>query len=130
VEVYPRVSVVTSPYATTNAGLSPRVLRSDVTGYGEGIEPWIVGCGYAARYVLLEPSPCVFTNETMIVRLSDGYAWHLLDPALGPFSRRKPLAITCDELFALVDIKPAGATRFFNVARIRLDSLGPGDPPP
>ena len=127
---YPRVDVVVSPYATTTAGLVPRVFRSDVTGAAFGIEPWVVGCGYAARYVIRESTPGIFANELMLLRLSDGVAWHLADPEVGVFRWRKVLALTCDELFGLVDITPPNATRYFNVARIRLDALGPGDPPP
>jgi hypothetical protein len=38
---------------------------------------------------------------------------------------------TCDELFALVDLKPSGpGSHYFNVVRLRLDALGPGIPPP
>ena len=91
----------------------------------------VVGCGYAARSTTLEPSPGEFTTTTYVVRLSDGVAWALPDGPNTSFGWRRPLAITCDEIFALVDSAPNGRmTSFFNVARLRLDALGPGIPPP
>lgn len=129
--VYPRLSIVVSPYAVSPAGLAPRVLRSDITGYGLGTTAWVVGCGHAARQVILEPSAGNFVNAMFVIRLSDGVAWELPDANDEPFAWRSPLAVTCDEVFALAEIRPGGpSTGFFNVARIRLDALGPGIPPP
>ena len=71
---YPRLSIATSPYATSTAALAPRVLRSNITGNGFGTSPFVVGCGYAARSTTFEPSPGEFTLGTVVVRLSDGYA--------------------------------------------------------
>jgi hypothetical protein len=125
---YPRLSVMTSAFATKGASLNPRFLRSDITGYGFGITPFVVGCGYAARSTIFEPSPGTFANGMFVVRLSDGVAWRLPDN-VGMFQWRTPLAITCDEIFALVQVKPEAGTAFFNIARLRLDALGSGTPP-
>jgi hypothetical protein len=129
--VYPRLSIVTSPYATSSADLKPRVLRSDITGHGLGLSQWLTGCGYAIRYSFLEPFPGTFRNIIDIVRLSDGRAWILPDDPGRVFGWRRPLGVTCDEVFGFVQITPNGpGSSYFNVARIRLDSLGPGTPPP
>jgi hypothetical protein len=129
--VYPRLSLVVSPYATSSIGLSPRVLRSDFAGYGFGLSAWVVGCGYAARAGTLEPSKGNFVMATRVVRLSDGVVWDLPDTNQDVFAWRTPLALTCEELFALVETRPSGpASGFFNVARLRLDALGPGAQPP
>jgi hypothetical protein len=125
---YPRLSVMTSAFATNGASLSPRFLRSDITGYGFGVTPFVVGCGYAARSTIFEPSPGTFTNGMFVVRLADGVAWRLPDN-VGMFQWRTPLGITCDEIFALVQVKPEAGTAFFNIARLRLDALGVGTPP-
>jgi hypothetical protein len=125
---YPRLSVVVSPYASSSAALAPRVLRSDITGYGFGTSPFVVGCGHAAPMTTFEPSPGEFTVGTLLVRLSDGHAWTLPDGDTPTFRWRHPLGITCDELFSLVQVGQ-GANRSFNIARIRLDSLGPPTPP-
>jgi hypothetical protein len=130
--VYPSLSIVVSPYAASSSALSPRVLRSDVTGYGFGISPWVVGCGYAARASTLEPSKGNFVGAIRLVRLSDGVVWDLPDTQQEVFAWRTPLALTCTELFALVEARPSSppSSSFFNVARLRLDALGVGAPPP
>jgi hypothetical protein len=109
--LYPVVSFMTSPYAEDPAKLTPRRLRSEIAS-GVGVSPAIVGCGYAARDIY---------SGLRIVRLSDGRSWFL--PHQPQWTWMRPLGITCDELF----------TKFSrnahpSVARIRLDSLGPGEP--
>ncbi len=129
--IYPRLSIVTSPYATTTADLKPRVLRSDLTGAGFGLGQWLTGCGYAIRSATVEPSPGSYRRVMFVVRLSDGQAWLLPDEIDGPIGWRRPLGVTCEEVFAFVQVTPNGpSSSYFNVARIRLDSLGPGTPPP
>jgi len=131
--VYPRLSIATSPYATSTAALKPRILRSDISGYGFGTSTFVVGCGYAARSTFLEPTPGSFVNIVILVRLSDGHAWMLPDDPSTGFAYRTALGLTCDELYALVEIREGDggtAASHFNVARVRLDSLGPGVPPP
>ncbi len=128
--VYPHLSVMTSPYVTSPADLKPRLLRSDILGYSFDTSPWVTGCGYAARSSTIETTPGQHQMGIFVVRLSDGQAWVLPDGQKLSLGWRTPLAVTCDELFALVDVKPSGpASHYFNVARIRLDALGPGIPP-
>jgi hypothetical protein len=108
-------TIMTAPYTTDPAALTPRRLRSE-TGPAFGIDPFVVGCGYAAR-----------SNESHVrlVRLSDGVSWVLDNPGwASPWAWSRPLALTCDELFSIVTVDK---TR--RVARVRLDSLGPGLPP-
>jgi len=99
-----------------------------VTGYGFGTTPFVVGCGYAARASTFELAPGDFTVGTLLVRLSDGYAWKLPDGDAPSFRWRRPLGITCDEVFALVEVGEGG-DRHWNIARVRIDSLGPPSAP-
>lgn len=86
---------------------------------------WHVGCGYAARGVSTEnPS----ANSLMVVRLSDGWWWivpggDVTQPWRYDFDQ--PFGLTCEEVF-VTTLLPSGAP---TIARIRLDSLGPGMPP-
>ena len=117
------MSVMTAPYTTdaAQAQATSRRLRSDLKGFDPYV--WAVGCGYAARNVNLK-SPV--NSALFIVRLSDGVSWLFpgsLDApriAWGP-----PIGATCDELFTSVE----AADGVTEIARIRLDSLGPGTPP-
>lgn len=107
------------------------MLRTDLTGYPFGTSPFVVGCGYAARSAEMKQDGG-FQGGTLIIRLSDGYAWHLPD---GPgvdwgWGWRTPIAITCDEIFVKVHERPMPtAPPRWNVARVRLDSLGTPMPP-
>ncbi len=120
---FPKVLIATSPFTTDPAQIQRRVLRTDLTGYPFGTSPFVVGCGYAARSMTMARDGG-FQNVTIVVRLSDGYAWFLPDGALLDWGWRTPLALTCDELVILVSVKSR-----FTVARVRLDSLGPPTPP-
>ncbi|MDB5219287.1 MAG: hypothetical protein JWO86_7214 [Myxococcaceae bacterium] len=73
-----------------------------------------------------------FVRAILVVRLSDGVVWDLPDTQQEVFAWRTPLALTCNELFALVEARPSSpaSSSFFNVARLRLDALGVGAPPP
>jgi hypothetical protein len=112
-EVFPTRSIMTAPYANDPAAVMPQRLRS-LPGDSLVVEPWRVGCGYAAH--------TSDTTEVLVVRLSDGWAWRvpngpglLLGVALG---------LTCEELFVAGSVN-----KLFTIARVRLDSLGPGEPP-
>lgn len=113
-DTWPVRSVITAPYTTDPAAIKPRRLRSDA-GLIVGPDPWGVGCGYAGR-------PIIGIWGLQIVRLSDGVAWHLPRPT--GMSWDRVIGITCDELFARVNTNSGS-----NIARVRLDSLGPGLPP-
>jgi hypothetical protein len=109
---------MTAPYVTDGAAVVKRRLRSE---YPDGflVSPFTVGCGYAAHYIDLGDGKRVGAR---IVRLADGTSWTLVTPLTGPVFQ-DALAVTCTELFARVAI---GAET--QVARIRLDSLPPGEP--
>jgi len=116
--------VMTSKYTTDPAQIQPRrLVRWPGLGIGTYYSPPPVGCGYAVyKYGTDEP---VRELGLLVVRLSDGTSWRLIDrpdaPADGWFY---PLAVTCDEFFAA-----AKDNRVMNIRRVRLDSLGPGTPP-
>jgi len=109
---YDTLTITTAPFTTEPSLVVPRRLRTE-QGPGFGVSHFIVGCGYAAR-----------SNgaHIRVVRLSDGQSWILSNT--GGFGWSEPLAVTCTELFATVRV--AGVTR---LARVRLDSLGPGIAP-
>ncbi|MGH7328711.1 MAG: hypothetical protein ACREJX_10210, partial [Polyangiaceae bacterium] len=90
-----------------------RRLRSEQTPPGD--RPFVVGCGYAARQ-----ESDALGDGVRIVRISDGRSWRL---GTQPESLDTPLAINCAEIFINVSQLDS------NLVRIRLDSLGPGDPP-
>jgi hypothetical protein len=113
--VYDPRSVMTAPFTTDAAALEPRRLRSQPDS-SHGINPWKVGCGYAAHF----GSP----SRVFLVRLADGVAWSV--PSAPPdLDWHAPIGITCDELF-IHGVTTNGRTTYF---RVRLDSLGPGLPP-
>jgi hypothetical protein len=112
-EVFPTRSIMTAPYATDPTAVMPRRLRS-LPGKSLVVEPWRVGCGYAAH--------TSDTTEVLVVRLSDGWSWRV--PNAAGASIDLALGLTCEELFA-----GAFISKLFTIARVRLDSLGPGEPP-
>jgi hypothetical protein len=127
--VFPNVTAFVSPYTTDPAQIQKRALRSDLSGYPFGTSPFVVGCGYAARAVEMKRDGG-FQSGTLLIRLSDGYAWHLPDGPGVDWGWRTPLAITCDEIFVRVAERPTpSATPRTTVARVRLDSLGAPTPP-
>jgi hypothetical protein len=73
-----------------------------------------VGCGHA----LLEGPE----GDLIVTRLGDGWSWYVPQT----LERRiyTALGLTCTELFAVGEMN-----KRFTVARVRLDSLGPGFPP-
>jgi hypothetical protein len=103
---------MTAPFTTEPGELDERRLRSE-DGPSFDVTHFRVGCGYAAR-----------SNgyHIRLVRLADGHSWVL--STAGPWSWRSPVALSCSELFATVDV---GGNR--RLARVRLDSLGPGITP-
>lgn len=111
---YDTLTIMTAPFTTEPVQVVPRRLRTE-DGPGFGVSRFIVGCGYAARST---------GTHIRVVRLADGQSWVLSNALTDPFGWSEPLAVTCTELFAT--IHTAGATR---LARVRLDSLGPGVAP-
>jgi hypothetical protein len=117
---YAKASVMAAPFTTGPEKLAPKRLRSIPSGLPP-VSPWIVGCGYAAT---------AYTSlHILVVRLSDGWSWELTgpNPEAPPKERRwfnSVLAVTCDELFL-----EAGVGQAMNIARVRIDALGPGMAP-
>ena len=111
----------TAKYSTDPAVVTAtkRRLRSEYPG--SMIEINAVGCGYAAH--------AIFTNGTWgrgfrLIRLSDGVSWEVVSESEQQrlqFNVYKPIAITCDEVFAT-----ANTLSHAEIVRIRIDSLGPG----
>jgi hypothetical protein len=116
---FPKLEMMAARYTSDPAAITARRVRSlpapaRLDAYG-----FVVGCGYAARPVTVNRDAAV-GMDLMLVRLSDGRTWML--PGDGPMRWYRPLAITCSEIFAWVG--RAGV-----IARLRLDSIGPGAPP-
>ncbi|MDB5212183.1 MAG: hypothetical protein JWO86_110 [Myxococcaceae bacterium] len=107
-------TIMTAPFTTEPGVVVPRRLRTE-QGPDFDVVFFQVGCGYAARSN---------GEHIRVVRLSDGLSWVLSNALTDPWGWTAPLAITCTELFATVRI--SGVTR---LARVRLDSLGPGIAP-
>ncbi len=109
-------TIMTSPFATDPTKLAPRRLRTE-QGPVFGDEQFVVGCGYAARTNM---------QHVRVVRLADGVSWTLDNPSSPDvWGWTRPLAMTCDELFAIAYAPGVGQ----RVVRVRLDSLGTGLPP-
>ncbi len=116
---FAKYDLMAAPYATKQSEVQKRRVSSADEG-GLGTAPNIVGCGYAAR-TAISPGK----DGLRITRLSDGRTWRLLDDATHHW--QAPVAITCNEVF--IGTTNAIGGRFVpNLARVRLDSLGPGDP--
>ena len=114
-EPYPDRSVMVSPYTTDPAMLVPKRLRS-YPSPNYPLTNWIVGCGYAA----INPED----NHVLIVRLSDGWSWELSAPEpVKDYWFTTVYGLTCDEVFLR-----CGPVEM-NIARVKLDALGPGMPP-
>lgn len=109
---YPTMSIMTAPYTTDPAALQPRRLRSDSTGWGTAT--FAVGCGYAGHRGL--------DVDAWITRLKDGVAWRLAGKPEANWGWVQVLGFTCDEVF----LRLHGPVE--TIARIKLDSLGPGLP--
>ncbi|MBI4705154.1 MAG: hypothetical protein HY744_28945, partial [Deltaproteobacteria bacterium] len=115
-EPFPIRLIVTAKFTTDpeKVKATARRLRSQPSKC-IGCSGFVVGCGYAAH------EGCC--NNSYVVRLSDGVSWDLPgkypDPMLDT-----PVGLTCEEVFVLGELD--GRT---TIARIRLDSLGPGTAP-
>ena len=113
-------SIMVSPFATEASAIMPRRLKSDPS---TSFVPYAVGCGHTGRQVTK-------TIGALVVRISDGMSW-TLPPILGerPWIWSSVIGFTCDEVFLRVDHVPTSAGAAYTIARVRLDSLGPGTPP-
>jgi hypothetical protein len=116
---FPPGSIMTAPYTTDPEKVAKRRLRSEWAAT-LGIENFTVGCGYAARFT-------AGFDGIRVVRLSDGHSWLLRGNE--SWKWRRAFALTCDELFADVFEQDANGHLAANIVRVRLDSLGPSEPP-
>jgi hypothetical protein len=112
--VYPERSIMTAPFTADPAQLQPRRLRSQPFPK-VGASKYAVGCGYAAHQGT--------GNNTLVVRLSDGVSW-LIDDEWPDFQPQVAIGLTCTDVFILGKYGTQ-----WNIARFRLDSLGPSMPP-
>ena len=112
---YATLEVVTSPYTNNPGALVPRRLRSEVSA--TGARPFSVGCGYALRDT---------EKDIRLVRISDGTSWTFpIAAGNGSLRWNSSVGVTCDEIVLVAAIP---ATKAYTVARLRIDSLGPGTP--
>ncbi len=121
---YPTASFMVSPFTVNSAGLRPHRLRSEPggndAGNALGASKIQVGCGYAAR---LNPS------GVRVLRLTDGVSW-VLPGTSASWGWGEPLAVTCSHYYGQALKVGEGASPGWTstIARLRLDSLGPGEP--
>jgi hypothetical protein len=111
--VYPTRSIMAAPYTTDPVALMPRRLRSDPSAT-VGLNSFAVGCGYAGHEVPVAGQ--------IIVRLADGVSWTL--PEAPDWKWGHVIGFTCEEVFLTYAVKTSA-----HIARVRLDSLGPGTAP-
>jgi hypothetical protein len=117
--VYAAVDYLTSPFTTDPVQVQARRLRSDADNhFGTGLTQ--IGCGFAAWER---------TDGFRVVQLSDGISWPLLNVAGSPWHWTEPLAVTCTHLYAAVQVQMGDGGWTSTIARVRLDSLGPGVAP-
>jgi hypothetical protein len=126
VKIYDNYEIWTAKYTAAPVQLeaTKRRLRSEYLGSHP--ERNTVGCGYTAHKIY--PPSSWGKSGFRLTRLSDGVSWEVTTPDEATIFTGlrfgEPLAITCDEIFVL-----GAVASHFEVARIRLDSLGPGLPP-
>jgi len=119
--LFKKHEVWTAPYSLDEEVVAKTARRLRVDRGTTSVPPWAVGCGYAARTFSNNEDK----NALSIVRLSDGVSWLL--PGVLPaddLSWERAMGFTCEELFVQVEVHIKST-----IARIRLDSLGPGIPP-
>jgi len=117
---YPTRSIWTSPFTTDPKQIQGKRLRSDPQSAFD--VNFVVGCGYAAHALHK-------TDGLLVVRLSDGVSW-IVPNYPDTLSWQDAIGMTCEEVFATVSVVPVPGTEVvYSIARVRLDSLGPGIAP-
>jgi hypothetical protein len=117
--LYPSTALYTAPYQPDPSKVQARrVTSTEGTTFSTG--GMIVGCGRAAHY---SQDAVRRLDGIRIYRLADGRSWRLYAGATPAVSWSQPLALSCEEIFIFGASE--GKT---NIMRVRLDSLGPGDP--
>ncbi len=112
---FPVRSIMAAPYTTDPTKLAPKRLRTDPNIAMSGGQ-FRVACGRAANGGGYQP--------VIIVRLSDGVSWQLPPESKPDFFPKSVIGLTCDHLYVWGEF--GGRS---NIARVSLDSLGPGIPP-
>ncbi len=123
--IYPTRSIMVSPFTTEASEVQPRRLRSDPNQASD--DNFVVACGFAARNA-------GGRDGLLVVRLSDGWSWLIPsnDTAGNRWLWSYPIGMTCDEIFVVyAETRKIGDASPLvpNIARVRLDSLGPGMAP-
>ncbi len=114
---FPVRSVTTAPFTTDAKVVAASQMRlRSAPEPCIGCDQWLVGCGYAAHNG--------DANNVIVVRLSDGWSWFV--PTSLTQSLERPVGIDCQDVFIFAEL---GQPQQFNIARVRLDSLGAGMPP-
>lgn len=91
---------------------------------GAFTNPGVVGCGYLARQGAIPLDAGTSDPQGILLfRLSDGRQWELPNVVGTALRWGQPLALTCTELFAVALV---GSPPVATLARVRLDSIGPG----
>lgn len=118
--------VYVAPYSLEQDQVSKTRKKLTADPYVLGGTPWQVGCGYAARGIITS-NPSALSLR--VVRLSDGYSWLIPGGDVSKpwrYDLYEAFGMTCQHIYITVNL-PSGAP---TIVRIRLDSLGPGTPPP
>jgi hypothetical protein len=100
----------------------PRRLRSEYAG-AFWVEDTIVGCGYEVHTT----TDGATKKGIRITRLSDGTSWKLWTVSGAYWWIKSALVITCQEAFLVASAGKSPSLEN-QLLRIRLDSLGPGEP--
>ena len=122
---FARYDVWTAKYTTSADVVEATKRRLFTNNLNSTLEYFVVGCGYAA----VKTNPIRAWGQSigfLVIRLSDGMSWAVEAESLeqrNDVKLGRPLAITCDEV-----VVEAWRKNDPQVARIRLDSLGPGTP--
>jgi hypothetical protein len=117
---YEKKELWTAPFTRDREVLKGTARRVTKARAAVSLRPWVIGCGYAA----ISFSDDEYNRAIQVVRLSDGRTWIIDNQGVPKFSWGRTVGLTCKELFTLMDYGPKT-----NIARIRLDSLGEGQPP-
>ncbi len=114
--------VWTAPYTTDPAMVSATSRRLRTEMRGMTVSPYAVGYGYAMHWVAYGAPP---TNALFVVRLADGVSWQIPGSTnSSELSWGPVLGFTQTELYVGANMGNSSS-----ILRIRLDSLGPGEPP-
>lgn len=123
-DAFPYVRMMTAKVGPVGQEPVARVVREGFVGYPFGTTPWVVGCGYAARFTAVRDAAGDIDQPIVVVRLSDGRTHALRTTAVTTTSLTSVVGLTCDEVFIRGNERPQGKPSRPNIFRIRLDSLG------